>query len=169
MNSEWLHRHMTVLLCVHIKNHMRDCALKMDRVWFSWKNENMTVGQSEKLCSSVSLIHATFQTGGCSIRLFCCEACSGTAWFMKYSHVHRSCCSPADKSQVLLMLHFLCCHSGLFWWLLLWVGWVGEKATGRKMEWEYTPRENEESESESESLCNGHHQQELTVKSKPAV
>lgn len=121
-----------VALCPN-KNHTRGHTLKMDQVSFSWENETKTADQSEKLCSSVSLIHAAAQTDGCSIRLFCCEACSESpAWFMKYSHVHRSCCSPADKSQVLLMLHFLCCHSGLFWWLLLWVGWVGEKATWEK-------------------------------------
>ncbi len=63
-----------------------------------------------------------------------------TAWFMKYSHVHRSCYSPADKSQVLLMLHFMCCHSGLFWWWLPWVGWVVVEATWEK-DGERAPRE----------------------------
>lgn len=127
--------------------------------------------QSEKLCPSLYLIHAAFQSNGLSIRLFCYEACSSTAWFIKNSHVRRSCCCPADKSQVLLMLHFLCCHSGLFWWLLLWVGWVGEKVTWEKdgericsqREWRIWiwPQ--------TQSLCNCHQQQEFPAQSKPVV
>lgn len=57
--------------------------------------------------------------------LLCCEACGGAAWLMKYSRVHRSCCSPADKSKVPLMLRFLlyAVAQDYFGWLLC--GWLG--------------------------------------------
>lgn len=97
----------------------------MDWTWFNWKNEwdhgpewkavLFTFFYSQRLWQ---LFHQVLL-----------GRVGSTAWFMKYSHVHRSCCSPTDKSSVLLMQHFQCCHSGLFWCLLLWMGWFGENAT----------------------------------------
>lgn len=46
---------------------------------------------------------------------------ASSACLMKYSHVHRSCCRPADKSKVPLMLDTQSCQPGIFWFC----GWVG--------------------------------------------
>lgn len=86
----------------------------IDRIWFSWRRDSLV--QIEKLCSllSPSLAWLSYwRLFHQAPLLWGIEGAASGSWSIQTFSDHVVVLQMRAESE--LMLHFLCCHSGLYW------------------------------------------------------